>query len=270
MSAVATSETTQVYLPFVEADASADAAELQAQMEEIGYLFFRNLLPDEAILPVRRHILELCEEAGWLDPSRDLMEGIVAEGVVPCTEGHDAYHKVYRKVLKLPDFFALPEHPALMGIAEKILGGEAFVHPRRIGRMGFPNFQVATTPPHQDHFYIRGAVDTYSCWLPLGDAPIDIGCLAIGAGTHKRGFLNHSVHVPGAIGGMAVPLDDAEPEWHSSGFNQGDVVYFHSYTIHRALPNLTTNRLRLSTDNRYQRPTEKIEPDALLPHLKLD
>ena len=35
------------------------------------------------------------------------------------------------------------------------------------------------------------------------------------------------------------------------------------------LPNLTENQLRVSTDNRYQRPHDKIEPDALLPHYGL-
>ena len=40
-------------------------------------------------------------------------------------------------------------------------------------------------------------------------------------------------------------------EWHTGDFAAGDVLVFHSHTIHKALPNLTPDRLRLSTDNRY-------------------
>jgi hypothetical protein len=32
------------------------------------------------------------------------------------------------------------------------------------------------------------------------------------------------------------------------------------------MPNLTSDRLRVSTDNRYQRQKDAIDPSALLPH----
>ena len=64
--------------PFIEADADAAPGVLQAQIQQEGYLFFRGLIPEENVLRVRRTILELCNAAGWLDTSRDLMDGISA------------------------------------------------------------------------------------------------------------------------------------------------------------------------------------------------
>ncbi len=254
------------YVPFIESDPQSDAAKLRATMDTYGYLFFRGLVPTDEVLSVRHDVLETLRSAGWLDPSHDLMEGIARPGMAPKTEGQPEYTAVYRQVLRLPRFHNFPSHPSLMSIARRLIDGEILVHPRRIGRITFPGSQALTTPAHQDHFYIRGTVETYSCWVPLGDCPIELGGLAIGSGTHHQGFIEHSVSHPGAIGGRGVPVDEAQAEWHTTDFQMGDALFFHSYTIHKALPNLSPERLRLSTDNRYQHSEDEIDPAALRPH----
>lgn len=269
MSKAATEETGDVYVPFIESDPTLDATTLQAMMDEQGYLFFRRLVPEDVVLTVRHDALELCNEAGWLDPYAELMDGVVAADVQPVSEGQAPYMAVYRKLLRLPRFHDFPCHPSLLAIAGKLLGDEVLVHPRRIGRMTFPNNTIATTPPHQDHFYIRGSVDTYSCWTPLGACPTTLGGLAVWPGSHKQGFVEHTEHHAGAVGGRGVPVDAAQAEWHTIDFEPGDALFFHAYTIHKALPNLSGDRLRLSTDNRYQRPEDAIDPGALRPHFDL-
>ena len=206
------------------------------------------------------------------------MDAVVAPDVGPFSEGMPEYMPVYRKILKAPRFHDFPAHPNLMNIAAALLNlgdgnlskEEAFVHPRRIGRITFPNFVEATTPAHQDHFYIRGAVETYSCWIPLGECPMSLGGLAIWAASHQQGFLEHTAHHPGAVGGRGVPVDESQADWHCSDFGVGDALFFHSFTIHKALPNLSGNRLRISTDNRYQKSKDDIDPGALKPHFQLD
>lgn len=254
------------YEPFIESDARADAAELRAQMEQSGYLFFRALVPSEVVLEVRRVALELCRESGWIDESKPLMDGFVKPGIEPTSEGKPDYLAMYRKLLKAPLFHDFPALPELMRIASALLQTEAFVHPRRIGRVTFPNNMVATTPPHQDHYYIRGAVETYSCWIPLGPCPMSLGGLAVWPGSRHRGFIEHTVHSPGAVGGCGVPIDENQAQWHTSDFAVGDALFFHSYTIHKALPNNSGDKLRLSTDNRYQRPKDDIDAGSLSPH----
>ena len=111
----------ETYTPFVESDATAPAAELRAAMDERGYLFFRDLVPVEPVLAVRRDVLELCAEAGWVDASRDLMEGIVPPGVTPTRVGQPEYMAVYRMMPKLPRFHDFPMQPPLLVVAAKIL-----------------------------------------------------------------------------------------------------------------------------------------------------
>jgi ectoine hydroxylase-related dioxygenase (phytanoyl-CoA dioxygenase family) len=267
------STTTETYVPFIESDANAAGAELRATMEEQGYLFFRGLVPADEVLRVRRDVLTLCAEAGWLDATRDLIDGIAAPGHKPLMEGMPEYMAVYRRVLKTPSFHDFPLNPALRRVAQKVLGlaalDDVLVHPRRIGRITFPHLLAATTPPHQDHHYIRGAVETYSCWTPLGACPVELGGLAILPKSQNRGFIEHTVESPG-VGGSGVPLENETLQWHVSDFGIGDALFFHSYTIHKAMPNLTEDRLRLSTDNRYQRPKDDIAPGSLKPHFDLD
>ena len=136
------------------------------------------------------------------------------------------------------------------------------VHPRKIGRVGFPQNEGQQTPAHQDFFHVRGAVETYTAWVPLGDCPTGLGCLAVAEGTHKLGFREHE---PSAgPGGYRVEAGDAA--WRSQDFAAGDAVIFHSLTMHQALPNRTTDEVRVSLDNRYQRAGDDIDPGALLPH----
>jgi ectoine hydroxylase-related dioxygenase (phytanoyl-CoA dioxygenase family) len=254
------------YSPFIESDADASAEELRERMSRHGYLFFRGLVPADDVLSLRREVLNLCREANWLDPNADLIDGIARPGQRPLTEGMPEYLAVYRKVLKHPQFHAFPQHPHLMNVAQKLLNHEPFVHPRRMGRITFPHFAQATTPAHQDHFYIRGAVETYSCWIPLGECPIELGGLAVADGSHRYGFIEHSEHLPGAVGGRGVPIDETQTSWHTGDFGLGDALWFHSYSIHKAMPNRTEDQLRVSTDNRYQKPKDSIDPASLKPH----
>ena len=262
--------------PFVESNPRSRAATLRAAMAERGYVFVRGVVPQDIVLNVRRQILELQRDTGWIDDqAHDLMDGFVRDDATPTMEGKPDYMVVYRPVLKLPDFHNLPAHPALMRVAAKLLDHpQPLVHPRRIGRMSFPNYVQATTPPHQDHFYIRGAVETYSCWMPLGEVPPELGGLAVWPGSHRLGFVEHSAQFAGAVGGRGVHPDELArpdaPEWHSATFRPGDALFFHAFTVHKALPNLSGNRMRLSTDNRYQRPNDPIEPGALRPHFDLN
>lgn len=265
--------TVETYTPFIESDALAPAEELRERMANEGYLFFRGLIPAEDVLAARRGVLELCEAAGWLDPSRDIMDGIPKPGHEPLREGMPEYMQVYRKILHTPVFHDFPTNRSLLNVAGKILNAssveDVLVHPRRIGRITFPNMLEATTPPHQDFHYIRGAVDTYSCWTPLGECPIELGGLAILPFSRQRGFMEHTVQSQGT-GGRGVPLDGEDLEWHTSDFGLGDALLFHSYTIHKAMPNLTEDKLRVSTDNRYQLAQDAIEPGSLQPHFNLE
>ncbi|MEM7127504.1 MAG: phytanoyl-CoA dioxygenase family protein, partial [Chloroflexota bacterium] len=49
-----------------------------------------------------------------------------------------------------------------------------------------------------------------------------------------------------------------ETMWHWSPFRSGDVLMFHSLTIHQGRDNVTEDRIRLSTSARYQRISDPV------------
>jgi len=90
-----------------------------------------------------------------------------------------------------------------------------------------------------------------------------------------RGIRTTAIGITTAAGLTEAGLTEAELPtgpgiaWHTTDFKAGDALLFHSHTIHKALPNLTPDRLRLSTDNRYQRSDEEMEAGAMGSHYRL-
>src|SRR6266542_3116486 len=101
-------------------DALADPKSLRAILADHGYLFLKNVAPREPILALRRDILNLCRNAGWIAAgARDL--DATWSGAGPFTEGDPAYMDVYKQVIHLDSFKALPEDPAIIGVMEKVI-----------------------------------------------------------------------------------------------------------------------------------------------------
>ena len=128
----------------------------------------------------------------------------------------------------------------------------------------FPTNLEQTTPPHQDFVLIQGTPDVWTTWLPLGDCPHRMGGLSVLTGSHKKGVLPVSRAL--GAGGLRAHFEKIGGEWVSSPFEAGDVLFFHSHTVHRGLPNLSGNRIRLSVDFRYQRASEPVMDKVLTPH----
>ena len=94
--------------------------------------------------------------------------------------------------------------------------------------------------------------------------PRELGGLAVLRGSHKAGLLGVT-HNPGA-GGLESILCGLDYEWSTTDYKAGDVLTFHSHTVHKSLPSLSDERVRLSCDFRYQPADEPLEPASLLPH----
>jgi ectoine hydroxylase-related dioxygenase (phytanoyl-CoA dioxygenase family) len=205
-------------------------------------------------MELRRAMLEICAAAGWIDGSDRMSERWSGAG--PFTEGDPQYMAVYKQIINHPLFIAWPERREFIETIGKIVDGPVLAHRLRIGRVTFPNNVQQTTAAHQDFQYIRGSAQTYTVWTPIGDCPIELGALAVLRGSHRAGFIEHQNFKEKKYAGQGLP-DKALPagegiEWHAGDFAAGDALIFHSHTIHKAMPNLTKDRLRLSTDNRYQ------------------
>ncbi|MBA2480992.1 MAG: phytanoyl-CoA dioxygenase family protein [Planctomycetes bacterium] len=247
---------------FAVSDPRSEApAILRQRLRREGYLFVRDAVDVAALARVRRDILALCAGHGWLDSDASFDDGVYSGRAFP---DHAEYMTLYRKLLALPSFNDLSRSPGLLSLFAMLLDGPAISHRRTIARISYPGNVAATTQPHQDYFYIRGSTQTYTAWIPTADCPSALGGLAVLEGSQRLGFLPHEPTV--GAGGNGVRTDHLDLRWLSEDYRAGDLVLFHSHTIHAAMDNRTRDRLRISLDYRYQRADAAIDPSSLEPH----
>jgi hypothetical protein len=258
--------TVPVVRPFtVSNDAVDDGDELRLRLAEDGYLFIRRLVDPQGLAELRREMLEVCRAGGWLVPGSNLLDG-VADVSRRCAEGDPEYHAVYRNIQRLEAFHGAAHWPAVLSLMERLTGEVVLPHPSKVARLWFPQNTQHTTPAHQDHVHFQGAYETYTCWMPVGDCSIELGGLAVLAGSHKAGAVGEH-HFSLGAGGLALAAAQLTGTWLSTDYEMGDALIFPSLTVHQALPNLTQDRLRVSLDNRYQALSQPIAEHQLRPHL---
>ena len=242
-----------------------DPVALQQQVDQDGYLFVRGLLPAQRLWELRADIASLLCELLWIEED-DPQALILRAGQAVLHEcGSAAWRAFYDRVQCLRSFHALAHDAALRPVLTAIAGEAVFIHPRHICRLCFPQSQAFTTPPHQDYYYIGGAVDTWTAWIPIGDCPCALGSLALVPGSHKRGLLP----VAQAQGAGGHATQDIEGEhWARADFQCGDVLCLHSLLIHQGQDNCSDRQLRLSLDMRFQDERLAIHPSSLEPHMQ--
>ena len=130
-----------------------------------------------------------------------------------------------------------------------------------------PHHAIVPTPIHQDYPLIQGAVNTWTCWIPVGDCPRDMGGLTIMRKSHRLGCLPIAPAM--GAGGISSILCPNENQWVEGDFEAGDVLTFPSYTVHKALPCRFPNRIRLSFDVRYQASGQEVHERSIKPHCDL-
>ncbi|MDQ3815773.1 MAG: phytanoyl-CoA dioxygenase family protein, partial [Armatimonadota bacterium] len=142
------------------------------------------------------------------------------------------------------------------------------------------------TPPHCDIVYMgRGTTNLYTAWTPLGDIPLDIGGLMILEGSHLHDRLRHgygrkdvdayctnrrgedytamggggNITLGGWLSKNPVVLRERlGGRWLTAEFRAGDLLTFTMYIVHASIDN-GSNRIRLSSDSRYQLASEPVD-----------
>jgi len=248
--------------PFLDStDVAHEGDELRQRMARDGYLFVRGAVPAEVLEEMRLSWLELLRDAGCVDASAPLDEGL-ADLSGFRVEPADDYMNVLVELYRKPTFQAIQHHPDLVGLVERMVGETVLPHPRVIARYIFPEKTEFTTPPHQDWIPIQGTAETYTVWIPFADMPLSMGGLQICAGSHKNGIYKFRP----ALGAGGLEISDELPDnWCYNPLQQGDVILFHSLTVHKGMP-CTGKRLRLSMDARYQGISQPVSPGSLEPH----
>ena len=233
---------------------------LKEGLELRGYTLVRQLIPRSDVEAVLADVAGVLSRAGWLRPGSSPSDRIPVEGA-SFGDPDPVFKKTYQEVFNLERFHALPHHSELKRVMEMIVGDQVLVHPKPIGRLIFPRSERLVTHAHQDYEFMGGDPEFYTVWIPLHDCPIEVGPLRILEGSHRYGIQEHekeNLHVP------EIPLDAAAGDaWVEGQVNAGDVLIFHSLTVHAAAPNIS-DRMRLSLDCRFQDSRRTLNPSNLV------
>jgi hypothetical protein len=246
-----------------------DGARLRQRFREDSFLFFRGLLDPAKVTEVRRAALQRLRTIGWLADDAD--PDAALPGPVP---HHDrgmmngeavidpGWRAGYQAVQSLESLHRLAHDDSLRAVLAHLLGERVVTHPRKIARISFPGLAFPT-PPHQDALFNQVPVDVLTVWIPLGDCPAELGSLRVLRGSADRDIL--PVFSVQGLGGQTVDVAWDDPDWVGGDYRCGDVIVFHSRTVHMTPPN-QGSAIRLSMDCRFQSADDPIKPAALMPH----
>jgi ectoine hydroxylase-related dioxygenase (phytanoyl-CoA dioxygenase family) len=224
-----------------------DAAGLRHRAASDGYLWLRGAVPTSKVAALRARVLESCARLGWLAPAGDTDAPLARPGLR--LGGHDdpRYHAFLAEILASPEFMAIGDDEVVTRVVAAQCNAPMARRNADICRVFSPDSDEFTTLPHQDHYYLGGSPQGWTAWVPLGDCPIELGPLAVLPGSHRAGALPHVGS--GTVKHVVDMPDDVR--WASGDLASGDIVLFHAFTLHGALPNRSGSRLRLSADYRY-------------------
>jgi ectoine hydroxylase-related dioxygenase (phytanoyl-CoA dioxygenase family) len=246
--------------PFHEVQASdLGSCSLQDEIDSRGYLLIRDLLPQHALSEVLGDITRILYSAGWLVRDDDPLDRMADIGAA-CGDPDHSFQRTYQSVFNLESFHALPHHPALKQVMSSLVGEKILIHPKPIGRLIFPRCERLVNHGHQDFGSINGDSECFTAWIPLHDFPTRLGPLQIMEGSHRSGFQDHDHE------NLRVPEVPERPalcgRWVGGQIDAGDVLIFHSRTVHAAPPNLS-KQLRISLDCRFQDYGRAVNPATL-------
>jgi len=242
--------------PFREiSNGALDSLTLRHEVENHGYALIRNLLPTSEIEPLLTEIAAILHAVGWIDGDPAGRRAIPSAA---CADGEPAYKEVNHLVFSLESFHRFPHQPILMDLMKLFAGPELFIHPKSAARLIFPNFARAIVHAHQDHTAVAGDSESFTAWIPLHDCPLDMGPLRILDGSHRFG-----PQPTEEATGYIQPGAERGDAWVAGELRAGDVLIFHSLTVHEALPNLS-GQLRISLDCRFQNYHRPVNPGTLV------
>ncbi|HUQ08233.1 MAG TPA: phytanoyl-CoA dioxygenase family protein [Kofleriaceae bacterium] len=232
-------------LPLVPAPIDDDARRTRAA--EDGFLYVPGLLAPARLVPLRDLVEDVLARRGWLVAGRS--DPALRLG----RYDDDRWTSFLADVLVTDEFRALGAAPEIVGVIRALVGDEPQLGVGDVCRLVSPGATDLATQPHQDAAYVKDPEGAWTAWLALGACPLALGPLALLPGSHTGGVRAHATITTGA-GGTVVGTDipDDAP-WRASDLAAGDVIFFSAFTVHRALPNVTADQLRVSVDYRYRR-----------------
>ena len=173
--------------------------------------------------------------------------------------------------------------PRLWTFMDEFLEGLSYLHKRKIMRYTQPH-TTTVTPAHYDLIYLRGGTSrVVTAWIPIGDVPVEMGGVVYLEGSHALGARDGGrVHAQGS-GPHAGGADQCLQQEHDGGrlglqgssrhgralqqpagwsrtMKRATSCIHSPFMIHASTTNFDPhNRIRLSTDIRFQNVNDEID-----------
>ncbi len=242
-----------------------------------GYVWLQGFFPRETIQGFRQHFFNAFANSGLLKPGTKPQDGIFS--------GQDdkrVTNKILMEVARTAAYESFCLQEKLWQFYDVFLSGPSYLHKRKIIRYTNPS-DVSATPAHYDLIYLRAGTDKVcSSWIPLGDTPVEMGGLvylensdALGrkmeaefsilnaelSPEERINAYNKNMTEGGWVGkDLADMAERFDSRWLIADYEMGDMVVHSPYMIHAATRNQDSrNRIRLSTDIRYQNVRDEID-----------
>lgn len=257
-------------------DSSAIAEDfdaLRARLQEDGYLYIPGYLDRQDVLGVREVLTDRLAEQGLLHPDHPSFEGV----------SHPEHRTAFKPELAQgnPKLQSLLYDGRLIHFYTELFGESIRHYDYTWLRAVGPG---KGTNPHCDLVYMgRGTKQHMTCWIPYGDVSYELGGLMLLEDSHKksdrlRNYLERDVddfceNRPDQVekaknekwvfsGTLShnppVLRESLGGRWLTTQYRAGDILTFGMQLVHASLDN-RTDRIRLSSDSRYQRASEAID-----------
>ena len=231
--------------PLVVSSAAEPASALRERFQDQGYLYFPCYIAPQKCDALLREILSCL--APYIECSKGQAAPILSGE--PFFETDPIWDEVYPRMQSLYNFHNFFHQEDVQQLMKILVGDDVFVYPMKMGRIATPRKIGYETPPHQDAHSHQAGPTMAGMWVALHDTCEGMGRLKLLPGSHKRGV--REVFKAEGVGGVQCEIFPDEDVWHVSDIEQGGVIIFHSCCVHKAEPNTTQEKVRISIDTRF-------------------
>jgi hypothetical protein len=240
-----------------------DRAALRSRLERDGYLFLKGALKPEDSLEFRRFYFAALHPSGLLEAGSDPVDGVGSSGEFDRAEAHRV---IFDEIVPSRTYEAFCTSSPVKGFFAWLFDAGVHLHKRKLIRHA-RTVDTWATPAHYDLVYLREGTDNLlSAWIPLGDCPVTRGGLCYLEGSHRH-FETRDKTEGGSLRAQHITYDlpalanQLQTRWLVANYEAGDMVVHSPYLVHASLNNVDPEgRMRLSTDIRYQRSSDAIDP----------
>lgn len=274
-----------------ESNPYEDIKILRERFAKDGYLFLKKLLLKDDVISFREWVFSNLKDTGILKENTEAKYGIANQELEKNLKNdffqsgrslNPAVKEKIAQLVKSTKYESFCSQPRLTDFIDEFIRGISYLHKRKILRHTLPNSDNAT-PAHYDLIYLRAGTDNIiTAWIPIGDIAIEEGGLMYLEGSHLEGVklekefskknadlsreeqinaFNKNMTEGGWISKDFPDLANKfNSQWLVANYEAGDVLLHSPYLIHASTNNESQeNRIRLSTDIRFQNVNDQID-----------